>query len=167
MIPSHHDSLVVSYLVTQPHHPTRGSYRDKSTRNESFDADLLRGLGQRNLILLLRGTNTTDDDIDLGQRFDEMLLGSLQIAFADMYPPILQLDDSGLGNRGGTDESDDLLFNKRTMLAPAHIQFVLVGSYKSAIFQQPICNGATGFARCTDQKHIGPRHDGGRCQRCE
>lgn len=99
------------YLVAQPHHPTRWCYRDKPTGDESFHADLLRSLGQRDLILLLSGTNTANDDIDFGQRFDKVFLRSLQVTVADLHPAFLQFVDGGLGDRGGADKSEDLLFS--------------------------------------------------------
>lgn len=101
--------MVVSYLVAQPHHAAWWCHGDETARNEPLDAHPLRGLGQGNLILLLGGADTADDDIDVGQRFDEMLLGGLQVAFANPHPALLQLDDGGLVDRGRADESEDLL----------------------------------------------------------
>lgn len=98
-----------THLVTQPHDAAGGRDGDETTGNESLDADPLRSLGQGNLVLLLGGADTADDDIDVVQRFNELLLGSLQVAFADLHPAFLQLRDGGLGDGDWADKGEDLL----------------------------------------------------------
>lgn len=102
----------VAYLVTQPHHTTGGCNGDETTGNESLDADFLRRLGQRDLVLLLSRADTADDDIDLGQRLDQLLLACLQVAFPDGNTTILQSDNSGLVNGDRANEGDHLLHNR-------------------------------------------------------
>ena len=100
-----------SYLVTQPHHTTRGRDSDETTRNKSLDTDFLGRLGQRNLVLLLGRADAANNNIDVGQRFDELLLWGLEITFSDRNTSLLQLDDGGLVDRDWADEGDHLLHN--------------------------------------------------------
>jgi hypothetical protein len=45
---------------------------------------------------LLGGTDTADDHLDLSQRFDELFLGGLQVAFPNQTSPILKAGDGWL-----------------------------------------------------------------------
>jgi hypothetical protein len=58
---------------------------------------------------LLSGTDTADDHIDLSQRFDELLLGGLQIAFPNLTTPFLEARDSWLLSGDRANKSDDFL----------------------------------------------------------
>lgn len=59
--------------------------------------------------MLLRRANTTDDDIDLGQDFNELLLGRLQITLADLDSSLLELLNGGLVNGNGADKGMNVL----------------------------------------------------------
>lgn len=78
-----------SYLISQPHDTAWRADGNESTGDESFHTSLLSCLGERDLVLLLGGTDTADDHIDLSQRFDELFFGGLQVAFPNQTSPIL------------------------------------------------------------------------------
>jgi hypothetical protein len=87
------DAKNLSYLVTQPHDTARWANGDETTGNESLHPGLLGCLGKGNLVLLLGRTDTADDHIDLSQRFDELFLWGLQVAFPDLASPFLEARD--------------------------------------------------------------------------
>jgi hypothetical protein len=59
--------------------------------------------------LLLCRADTADDDIDLGQDFDELLLGGLQVTLADFDSSFLELLNGGLVYGDGADEGVNVL----------------------------------------------------------
>ena len=61
--------------------------------------------------MLLCRTDTADDDIDLGQDFDELLLRSLQVTLADLDSSILELLNGRLVYGDGADEGVNVLLN--------------------------------------------------------
>lgn len=101
--------ILSSYLVAQPHHTTGRCRGDETTGNKPLHVHLLRGLGEGDLVLLLRGADAADDDIDAVQRFDELLLGRLQVTFANFDPSFLQSQNGGFVGGRGADETDDFL----------------------------------------------------------
>lgn len=101
--------LFPTYLIAQPHHPTRRGHGDETAGNESLHTTLLCGLGEGNLILLLSGADAANDDINLCQQLDELLLGRLQVTLADLDAPFLEFNHGGLVYGSGADESVDFL----------------------------------------------------------
>ena len=103
-----------SYLVTQPHDTTRWADGDETTWNESLHTSLFGCLGERDLVLLFGRTDTADNHINTSQRFDEVLLWGLQVAFPNLASPILEARDSWLLGRDRANKSDDLLFSEKS-----------------------------------------------------
>lgn len=56
------------------------------------------------MILLLRGTYTTDHDVDPSKGSSQSLFGAFQVTFADLNPTLLQGHDSRLLDGTGTNE---------------------------------------------------------------
>ena len=150
-----------TYLVTQPHNTTWGTNGDESTRNESFYASFLGGSGQVNLVLLLGGPDTTNNHINICQSFDEMFLCIFQVTSSNLKPLIFEARGRRFPNRGGADESDNLL-NHRIVIPLVWAQSTIskLATYKVAIVQQPVGYGSPGFTCCSDQQNIGLRHLG-------
>jgi len=98
-----------SYLISQPHDTAWRANGNESTRNKSLHTGLLSCLGERDLVLLLGGTDTADDHIDLSQRFDELFLWGLQVAFPNLTSPILEARDGWLLSRDRANKGNDLL----------------------------------------------------------
>jgi hypothetical protein len=65
--------------------------------------------------LLLCRADTADDDIDLSQNFNELLLGRLQVAFADLDSSLLELLDGRLVYGNGADEGVNILYDEESM----------------------------------------------------
>ena len=98
-----------TYLVPQPHDPTWRRDRDETAGNETLHTRLLRGLGEGDLVLLLCGTDTTDDNVDTGEGIGQGLFGALEVAFTDLDTTILQGEDGRFLNGSGTHESVQFL----------------------------------------------------------
>lgn len=98
-----------TYLISQPHDSTRGCNSDEATGNESLDTGFLCSLGERNLILLLRGTYTTDHDVDPSKGSSQCLFGAFQVTFADLNSTLLQGNDGRFLDGTGTDQGVDFL----------------------------------------------------------
>lgn len=98
-----------THLVSEPHNSPRWSHRDETARDKSLDPSLLRGFGQGDLILLLRGTDAANHDVDAGKRLAERILRAFQVASADFDSSLLQLLGGRLDNRPGTYKGGNLL----------------------------------------------------------
>lgn len=113
----HATRVSISYLIAQPHDTAGRCDGDETTRDEPLDTDFLGRLGQRDLVLLLGGADTADNDFDVGESFNQVLLGRLQVAFADLNPALLQLPDGGFVDRDRANKGDHLLRKTRPRLA--------------------------------------------------
>ena len=98
-----------TYLISQPHDSTGRGDRDETAGNETLDANLLCGFGERDLVLLLSRADTTDDNVDSLKGIGERLFGALEVAFADLDTSFLQRDDGRFLDGSGTDESVEFL----------------------------------------------------------
>lgn len=65
--------------------------------------------------MLLCRADTADDDIDLGQNFNELLLRRLQIALADLDSSLLELLDGRLVYGNGADKGVNILYDEESM----------------------------------------------------
>jgi hypothetical protein len=65
--------------------------------------------------LLLCRADTADDDIDLGQNFNELLLRRLQVALADLDSSLLELLNGRLVYGNGADEGVNILHDAKSM----------------------------------------------------
>lgn len=146
-----------SYLVTQPHDTTRWADGDETTWNESLHARLFGCLGERDLVLLFGRTDTADNHINTSQRFNELLLWGLQVAFPNLASPILEARDSWLLGRDRANKSDDLLFSEETK----QLVWGSIGrpgswtAYKVTGIQQSVGDRTSGFTRCSDEQNLG------------
>jgi hypothetical protein len=104
-----HDGIS-NYLVSEPHNPTRWCHRDETTWNESLDTGFLRCVGDGDLILLLSRSDTANDDIDIGERLFEFLLGRFQITFTDVYSLVLQGENRWFLSRAGSNKGVNFLY---------------------------------------------------------
>lgn len=98
-----------TYLISQPHDSTGRGDRDETAGNETLDANLLCGFGERDLVLLLSRADTADDNVDTLESIGEGLFGALEVAFADLDTSFLQRDDGGFLDGSVTDESVEFL----------------------------------------------------------
>lgn len=98
-----------TYLIPQPHDPTWRGDRDETAGNKPLNTSLLRGLGEGDLVLLLCGTDTADDNVDTGEGIGQSLFGALEVAFTDLNTTVLQGEDGRFLNGSGTHESVQFL----------------------------------------------------------
>ena len=105
------DDVSETHLIPQPHNPAWRSDGDETARDESLNTGEFGGLGKRHLILLLRRTNTADDNIDSRERLEELFFGSLQITSADFDSPLLQFRNGRLPGGQGANKSSNILLS--------------------------------------------------------
>lgn len=98
-----------TYLIPQPHNTTGGRNSDESARNKPLDTRFLSCLGERNLVLLLCGTDAADNHINIREGSRQRLFGAFEVAFTDLNSSFLQRDDGGLLNGPRTHEGVNLL----------------------------------------------------------
>lgn len=98
-----------TYLIPQPHDTTWRGDRDETAGDKTLNTSLLCGLGEGDLILLLCGTDTADDNVDTGEGIGQGLFGALEVAFTDLNTTVLQGEDGRFLNRSGTHEGVQFL----------------------------------------------------------
>lgn len=101
----------LTYPVAKCHDAASRRNSDECTGNKALHAGLFGRRRERDLSILVMGSNSRDDDVDTLECLDELVFGPAEIGGGDFDASLFQSCVGGFVHRGRTGQGDDGLLD--------------------------------------------------------